>query len=154
MIKGNATVIDKIKTNSIEGYVPHYTPSIPQQAILSKQILNKTPTELQYVERSVCNEEVDTQKLWTFELGTQDGINILIWVIVGFQQKDRQDSQNLNSDTSYRPPVTSAQCIISTEKHPDSAILLNYDDDDVYSQGYGQIKDAFKALTKNDILQT
>ena len=36
--------------------------------------------------------------------------------------------------------------------YPESAILLNYDDDD-YSQGYGQIKEAFKALTKDDILQ-
>ena len=30
--------------------------------------------------------------------------------------------------------------------------LLNYDDDD-YNQGYGQIKEALKALTKDDILQ-
>ena len=29
---------------------------------------------------------------------------------------------------------------------------MNYNDDD-YSQGYGQIKEAFKALTKDDILQ-
>ena len=50
-------------------------------------------------------------------------------------------------------PVTSAQCIIGTEKYPDSAILLNYDDDD-YSQGYGQIKEAFRALTKDNILQS
>ena len=49
-------------------------------------------------------------------------------------------------------PVTSAQCIIGTEKYPDSAILLNYDDVD-YSLGYGQIKEAFKALTKDNILQ-
>ena len=29
---------------------------------------------------------------------------------------------------------------------------MNYDDDD-YSQGYGQIKEAFRALTKDDILK-
>ena len=49
-------------------------------------------------------------------------------------------------------PVSSAQGNIRTEKNPDSAILLNYDDDD-YSQGYGQIKEAFKARTKDEILQ-
>ena len=37
-------------------------------------------------------------------------------------------------------------------KYPDSGILLNYDDDD-YSQGYHQIKEAFRALTKDDINQ-
>ena len=65
---------------------------------------------------------------------------------------DRQNDQNLNNDTVVRLPVISAQCIIGTEKYPDSAILLKYNDDD-YSQGYGQIKEAFKALTKDDILQ-
>ena len=47
---------------------------------------------------------------------------------------EKQNDQNLNNDTFYRMPVTSAQCIIGTEKNPDNAILLNYDDDD-YSQG-------------------
>ena len=67
--------------------------------------------------------------------------------------RDRQGSQSLNNDTFYRPPVISAQCIIGTENYPGSDILLNYDDDDDYSQGYGQIKEAFKVLTKDDILQ-
>ena len=38
------------------------------------------------------------------------------------------------------------------EKHPDSGILLNYDHDD-YSQAYGQIKESFRASTRDDILQ-
>ena len=71
---------------------------------------------------------------------------------MGFQQRDRQESPNLNNGTFSRPPVTSAQCIIGTEKYPDSAILIYYNDDD-YSQGYGQIGEAFKALTKHDILK-
>ena len=55
---------------------------------------------------------------------------------VRFQQKDRQDSQNLCNDTFYRPPATSAHCNIGTVKQPDSGFLLNYDDDDdAYSQG-------------------
>ena len=48
--------------------------------------------------------------------------------------------------------MISAQVIIGTERYPDSGILLNYDCDD-YSQGYGLIKEAFKALTKDDILK-
>ena len=75
-----------------------------------------------------------------------------IWIIVGFQQSDRQHDQNLNNGTFYRPPVISPQCIIGTEKYPDSAILLNFDDDED-SQGYAQIKEAFRALSKDDILK-
>ena len=97
-------------------------------------------------------KKVNTQKFCFFDLGTQEGMNVSIWIIIGFQQRYRQDSQTLNNDTFYRPPVTSAQCIVSTEKCPDSGILLNYDDVD-YSQGYGQNKEASKAPTKDDILQ-
>ena len=150
--KANAINIGKIKINAIERYVPHYTPSVEQQSILSKQNLNKTPTQIQYPERFVFMKEVNTQNFWTFELGTQEGINIPTWVFVAFQQNDRQHDQNLNNDTFVRLPVISAQVVIGTERYPDSAISLNYDDDD-YSQGYGLIKEAFKALTKDDILQ-
>ena len=60
------------KINAIEIYVLHYTPSIPQQAILSKQFLSKAPTEFQYIEKPVLVKEVMTQKFWTFELRTQE----------------------------------------------------------------------------------
>ena len=150
--KDNAINIGRIKINAIEWYVPHYTPSMQQQTILSKQIMNKTSTEIKYPERSVFMKEVNTQNFWTFELGTQEGINIPTWIFVGFQQNDRQNDQNLNNDTFIRLPVISAQVVIGTERYPDSAILLNYDDDN-YAQGYGQIKEAFKSLTKDDILQ-
>ena len=149
--KANATNNAKIKTNAIEWYVPHYTPSMQQQSILSKQIINKTPTQIQYPERSVFMKEVNTQNFWTFELGTREGFNIPIWIFVVFQQKDRQHDQNLNNDAFVRLPVISAQVVIEIERYPESGILINYDDDD-YSQGYGSIKEAFKALTKDDIL--
>ena len=150
--KANAINNGKIKINALEWYVPHYTPSMQQQNILSKQMLNKTPTQIQYLERTVFMKEVITQNVWTFELGTQEGINIPMYIFVAFQQNDRQNDQNLNNDTFVRLPVISAQVVIGTERYPDSAILLNYDDDD-YSQGYGQIKEAFRALTKDDILK-
>ena len=75
-----------------------------------------------------------------------------IWIFVAFQQTVRQNDQDLNNDTFYRPPVTSVQCIIGTEKYPDSGILLYYNDYD-YSQGYRQIREAFKTLTRDNILQ-
>ena len=79
-------------------------------------------------------------------------MDVPIWIIIRSQQRDRQNSQNLNNDAFCRLPVVSAQCIIGTEKYPDAGVLLNYVDDD-YSQGNHQIKEAFRALTKDDILQ-
>ena len=85
------------------------------QKIISEQSLSKINTELQYVECSFLMKEVNTRKFWTFELGTQEGINVPIWNIVGFQQRDRLDSQNFNNDTFFKTAVTSTQCIMGTE---------------------------------------
>ena len=107
--KANAINNAKIKTIASEWYVPHYTPYIPQQLIFSKQILSKIPTELRYVERSIYTKQVNTRNFWTFGLGTQEGINVPIWIIAGFQQRDRHGSENLINDSFYRPPITNAQ---------------------------------------------
>ena len=80
-------------------------------------------------------------------------MNVPIWNIIGFQQQERQDPQNLNNDTFCRLPVTIVQCIIGTEKYPDAGILLKYDDENDYSWGYTPFKEAFGALAKDDIVQ-
>ena len=142
----------KTKINTIDWHVSHYTPSLSQQNIIMKQIVKKMATELYYPERSVFMKEVNIQNLWTFELGTKECNNVSTWIYVGFQQNDRQHNQNLNNDTFCRLPIVSGQCIIGNKKYPDTGNLLNFDDDD-YSQGYHQIKEAFRALTKHSILQ-
>ena len=96
-------------------------------------------------------KKLNNQKLWIFELGSQVGMNVPKWIIVGFQQRDGQNSQNLNNDTFCRLPVSSAQFITSTEKWPDAGLFLTYDEDD-YSQGCAQIEDVSRTLTKNDTL--
>ena len=131
--KENATNNAKNKINGIEWYDPHYIPCLEEYNKLMNQVSKKTPTNIHYPERFVFMKEVNTQNFWTFELGTQDGVNVPIWVYVAFQDHDRQHDQNLNNKIFYRLPVSSVQCIIGTERYPDSAILLNYDDDD-YSQ--------------------
>ena len=150
--KVDATNNAKVKINSLDWYVPHYSPNLQEYNKLMSQITENFPTLLHYPERSVFMEELNTRNLWTFELGTQEGIIVPIWIFVAFQQNIRQKDQDLNNDAFYRPLVTSAQCIIGIEKYPDSGILLKYNDD-YYTQGYGQIKEAFKALTKDNILQ-
>ena len=98
-------------------------------------------------------KELKNHNLWSFELSSQESWKVPIWIMVGFQQKDRPNSQNLNNCTFCRLPVVSAQCNIGTEKYPDAGILLNNDDDDDLSQGYSQIKETLGALTKDDILR-
>ena len=150
--KGNATNNAEIKINAIEWYVLHYSPSLEEYNKLLNQIMKETTTNLPKPEKSVFMKEVNTQKFRSFELGTQEGISVTVWIYVVFQQNDKQHDQNINNDTFVRLFVISAQCVIGTEKYPDNTTLLNYNDDK-YSNVYGQINEAFKALTNDNILQ-
>ena len=126
----------KIKTEHIHWYIVLYTTSIQQQFTLSKRFLSRTPTELRCIELSVFMEEVNNQNLWILGLGCQENMNVPIWMIIRFQRRHRQDSQNLNKVIFCRLPVVSAQCVVGTKKIADSGILVSYDHDDDYSQGY------------------
>ena len=94
--------------------------------------------------RNVSVKEVKNQNLRNFELGSHESMNVPIWIFIGFQQPDRQESQNWNNDSFRRLPNTSAQCSLATEKHPDADILIKYDVDDS-NRGYGPIKEGFRA---------
>ena len=117
------------------------------------KFIEKTATELQYTERSVFRKEVNTQSFGTFELGTQEDIIIRIWIFVVLRQSQREHDESLNNGTFRRLPVTIAQGNIGNERYPDCSILSIYDYDDAYAKGYGQIKEAFRALTKDNILE-
>ena len=84
--KADATNKGKIKINGLDWFVPHYTPNLEEYDKLMNQIMKNTPTNLHHTEGSVFMKEVNTQNLWSFELGTQEGFNVPIWIYVGFQQ--------------------------------------------------------------------
>ena len=75
----------RIKIDDTHWYVPHYTPSMAQQDIMCKQIIKETPTELGYVERTVFMKALNNQNIWNFELGSQENMNVPIWIIIRFQ---------------------------------------------------------------------
>ena len=50
-------------------------------------------TQLEYPERSFLRKEMNTQNFWTFELGTQEGVNVPAWIFAIFQQNNRQHDQ-------------------------------------------------------------
>ena len=74
--------------DDISWYVPHYTPSITNQKLMLSNIASKTPTDMTYIKRSSYVKDVTSENKWTFGLGVGDGIDILIYVLVGFMQRD------------------------------------------------------------------
>ena len=104
---GNKTVLNQVGLaqtaiytksviSSIDSCVPHFTLSVEQQAIIPKQILVRTPTELRwvrYVQRTVFMENVNTESVWIYKLESQQVANVPVWNIVGYQRRDKQKLQ-------------------------------------------------------------
>ena len=82
----------KVVVKDISWYIPHYVPSLENQQLVMDQILNKNPTELHYIERVVFRKDVNTNNNWTFILGNSNNESCLIFVIVGFQARNKIDS--------------------------------------------------------------
>ena len=72
---------------------------------------------------------VTTENNWSFDLGVGDGIDIPIYVIVGFMQRDQFNQKHQNNDTIYRPSVVKTQCIVGSEKFPDAITNCNFNID-------------------------
>ena len=138
--------------DDISWYVPHYTPSISNQNLMLSNIAFRNPIELTNFKRSCYMKDVTTENNWNFELGVGDGIDVPIYVIAGFMQRDQFNQQHQSNDAFYRPSVVNARCIIGNEKIPDAGKFCNYAIDK-YSQAYGKIVSCFRHFAEDSILQ-
>ena len=107
----------KVVVKGISLYIPHYVPSLENQQLVLNQILNKDPAELFYSERTVFRKKVNTKNNWTFELGNS-GESTPTFVIVGFQARNKIDSQTHDNATFDRPSVNNAVCKKGSQKIP------------------------------------
>ena len=105
----------KVVIKDIGWYIPHYVPSLENQQFVMDQILNKDPTELSYTERIIFRKDVNTNSNWTFELGSA-GESCPTFVIVGFQARNKIDSQVHDNAVFDRLPISNAVCKIGSEK--------------------------------------
>ena len=106
----NVVLAERVIIDKISWYVPYYTPSISNQKRMLSNIASKTPTVVTYVKRSSDMEDVTTEKIWIFELSVGDGIDVSIYVIVGFMHRDQFNHYHQTNDTFYRPNVKNDQC--------------------------------------------
>ena len=115
-------------------------------------IVSEAPTEISYNKRSSFMKDVTTGNSWTFELGVGGGIDVLIFVIVGFLQKDQFIQQHQSNDTFFRPSVVNAQCIIGRKNFPDAGLNCIFAIDNIL-QAYGEIVSCFRHIAKDNFLQ-
>ena len=87
------------------------------QQFVFNQIINKDPTELYYTERTVFRKNVNTNFNWKFELSKSEE-STPSFVIVGFQARNKMDSQTHNNATFDLLPVSNAVCKIGSKQIP------------------------------------
>ena len=150
VFRTNGVDAAKIDIKEIAWYIPHYVPSMENQQLVLNQILNIYSTELSYTERSVLRKDVNTNNNWTFELGTS-GISTPTFVIVGFQARNKNDSQTHKNATFDRLPISNAVCKIGSEKYPDDGIECDYDRDK-YDQTYCESKNFYHLKSETKLL--
>ena len=144
----------KVVIKDIGWYIPHYVPSLENQQLVMDQILNKDPTELSYTERIILRKDVNTNSNWTFELGSaggSSGIESPTFVIVGFQARNKIDSQVHDNAVFDRLPISNAVCEIGSEKNPDDGIECDYDRDK-YDQAYSEIENFYHLHSETSLL--
>ena len=145
ILRGAGVDAAKVVVKDISWYIPHYVPNIENQQLVLNQILNKDPTELYYIERVVFRKDVNSNNNWTFELGNAGGNSdnsAPIFVIVGFQARNKIDSQTNKNALFDRLPISNAVCKIGSEKYPDDGIEGDYDRDK-YDQAYSEIENFY-----------
>ena len=150
IIRDNGVDAAKIDIKDIAWHIPHYVPSMENQQLVLNQILDKDPTELYYIERTVFRKDVNTNNNWTFELGNS-GESTPTYVIVGFQARNKIDSQTHNNSTFDRLSVSNAVCKIGSEKYPDDGIECDYDRDK-YDQAYYEIENFYNLHSESNLL--
>ena len=138
----------KIVIKNIDWNIAHYTPSIQNQTLVKEQILNKEPTELKFLERTVFRKNVDTNNNWIFELGQSENLNP-VYIIVGFMRQNKFNSQTQNNSVFDTLPIIQAQTKIGSENFPENAILCNYNRYN-YCEAYYEIENFFKMYTQTD----
>ena len=150
IIRDNGVDASKINIKDISWYIPHYVPSLENQQLVMNQILDKDPTELYYIERVVFRKDVNTNNNWTFELGNS-GESTPSFIIVGFQARNKIDSQTHDNAIFDRLPVSNAVCKIGSEKYPDDGIECDYDRDK-YDQAYSEIENFYLLKSETNLL--
>ena len=141
----------KVVIKDIGWYIPHYVPSLENQQFVMDQILNKDPTELSYTERINFRKDVNTNSNWTFELGNSNNESCPTFVIVGFQARNKIDSQVHDNAVFDRLPISNAVCKIGSEKYPDDGIECDYDRDK-YDQAYSEIENFYHLNSETNLL--
>ena len=140
----------KVDIKDIVWYVRHDTPSFDNIALVNEHILSKKNTEYSYVSRMISYKPVNSNNNWSFEIGTESGTNIPIYVIVGFQTAARAGpDQTQNNAIFDRPDIIEASCNVGTVRYPDHEFQVDFNRNK-YNEPFNEIIRFYKDYIKGE----
>ena len=93
------------------------------------------------MERIVFRKDLNTNNNWSFDL-ENSGESTPTFVTVGFQARNKIDSQTHDNAIFDRLPISNAVRKIGSEKYPFDGIECDYDRDD-YREAYQEIENFY-----------
>ena len=150
-IAGDAAASNaKITIKDFVWYVRHDTPSFNNISLVNEQILAKNNTEYSYVARTVSSKPVNSNNNWRMEIGSLSGIDIPIYVIVGFQSQARTGpDQRQNNAVFDRLDVIEASCDIGSVRYPEHEYQVDFTRNK-YNEPYNEIRRFYKDYIKGE----
>ena len=141
----------KLVVKDISWYIPHCVPvsktnNLPWISYWTKSYQPSWVTQ----NKIFFRKGVNTNNNWTFELGIT-GESFPTFGIVGFQARNKIDSQTHDTATFDWLPISNAVCKIGSEKHPDDGIECDYDRDK-YDQAYSEIENFYQLKSETNLL--
>ena len=103
------------------------------------------------MERIAFRKVVNTNNNWTFDLGNSVE-STSTFVIVGFQARNKIDSQTHDNAIFDRLPSSNALCKIGSEKYPVDGIDCDYNKDN-YREAYQGIENFYRLHTETNLLR-
>ena len=111
----NGATAERVIKYDISWYVPDQTLNIFQQKRILEHMVSEAATEISYIKRSFNTKYVTTGRHWAFQLRVQSGIDVPIFVLVDFMQREQFNQKQQKNDAFYWPTVVNAQCVMGNK---------------------------------------
>ena len=107
-------------------------------------------TDYSFTGRSVSHKQVNSNIIWSMEIGTETKTDIPIYEIVGFQTADRACADQLQNIAIFdRLDIIEASCHIGSVRYPEHEYQVDFDRNK-YNEPYNGIYRFYKEYIRSE----
>ena len=130
--------------------MPHYTPKITKQTILSDFLNSKGSLRKYHIAKTLFFRRCNCSKQLHFMLGVEIRFDVPIFEFDGYQQWGQFSSQLKLDEVFYSQTITNANCTLGPENCIDAGLIIECIKRKYY-QVFGESLPTSRRSTKNNI---